>query len=169
MVEVYQIRPRPQTAQELAKKDKQLEITKLIRPKIASNSPEVIKADRTKEVPEIVRPNAVQEVSTPKEINKLPEVSQAAKQSDVGEDYLDKLLAEAKTNRQISNPVIGREIKRNLNNYSEKIASCPINEIAKDLKNDRRHQKMVEGSNWGDVDSGVIASDEYWGFLASYE
>ncbi len=32
MVEVYQVRPRPQKAQELAKKDKQLEITELIRP-----------------------------------------------------------------------------------------------------------------------------------------
>ncbi len=169
MVEVYQVRPRPQTAQELAKKDKQLEITELIRPKIASKSPEVIKADRTKEAPEIVRPNAVQEVSASKEINKLPEAFQVTEEINPRNDYLEKFLEKSRNNQQITNPRISGGIDSNSKDFSGKIASFPINEIAKDLKNDKRHQKMVEGSNWGDVESGVIAKDEYWGFLASYE
>ena len=169
MVEVYQVRPRPKKAQELAKKDKQLEITELIKPKITNKSPEVIKPDRTKEVSEIVRPNKLQEVSPPKEPSKLPEAFQVTEEINPRNDYLERFFEKARNNQQITNPRISRGIDSNSKDCSDKIASFPINEVAKDLRDDRRHQKMVEGSNWGDVDSGVITSDEYWGFLESYE
>ena len=169
MVEVYQVRPRLQKAQELTEKNKQLEITELIRPKIISKSPEVIKPDRTKEVAEFVRPNRLQEVSASKEINKLPEAFQLTEEINPRNDYLERFFEKASNNQQITNPRISRGIDSNSKDCSDKIASFPINEVAKDLRDDRRHQKMVEGSNWGDVYGGVIASDEYWGFLESYE